>query len=106
MSENLINTGIYITYGLLAISALAAIIFPIVHYVKDIKKAKGPLLGLGVLVIIILFAYLISSGVAYEGVSAGVSRWISAGIKSVFILAGLAIIAAVYTEVAKLIKIK
>ena len=104
MSENLINIAIYVTYGLLAIAVLTSIVFPIIHFAKDFSKAKGTLIGLAVLVVVLLVAYVLSTGEPYEGVSAMASRWISAGITSVFILAGLAIVAAVFTEVVKVIR--
>ncbi len=104
MSENLIDIGMYITYGLLAIAAATSIIFPIIHFAKDISKAKGTLVGIAILAGVVLIAYLISSSEPYEGVSAMASRWISAGITSVFFLAGLAILAAIFTEVVKLFR--
>lgn len=100
----MINIGIYVTYGLLAIAVAASVLFPIIHFAKDISKAKGTLIGLAVLIVVLLIAYALSSGEAYEGVSSMASRWISAGITSVFILAGLAIVAAVFTEVVKIIR--
>ncbi|GEM_PF-778037 len=107
MSENfesLIETGMFVTYGLIAIAAATSILFPIVHYIKDIRKAKGVLIGIVVLAAVLLFAYAISSGEPYDNVSATASRWISAGINSVFLLAGLAVVAAVFTEVVKIFK--
>ena len=104
MNEDLINIGMYVTYGLIALAIAASVIFPIVHFAKDISKAKGTLIGLAVLIVVLLVAYALSSGETYEGVSSMASRWISAGITSVFILAGLAIVAAVFTEVVKIIR--
>ncbi len=102
MNEDIVNIGMYITYGLLALAIATSVIFPIIHFIKDFKKAIGTLVGLGILVGVVLFAFLISSGEAHNSVSELTSRWVSAGINSVFILAGLAIVAAVTTEVAKI----
>lgn len=100
----MIDISMYVAYGLLALAAVLAIIFPIVHFIKDIRKAKGPLIGLAILAGVILIAFLISAGEPHEDVTAAASRWISAGITSVFFLAGLAIIAAIFSEVVKLFK--
>lgn len=100
----MIDIGMYVAYGLLAIAALLAVISPAVHFIDDIRKAKGPLLGLALLAVIVVIAFLLSTGETYEGVSVAASRWISTGITTVFFLAGLAILAVVFAEVVKIIK--
>ena len=104
MSENLIEIGMFIAYGLAGLAVVAAILFPLVHIVKDIKKAKGTFIGIAVLAAVLLIAYATTTGQPYENVSETASRWISAGILSVFILAGLTIVAAIFTEVVKMFK--
>ncbi len=104
MSENFIDIGMYVTYGLLALAALLAVISPVINFIKDISKAKGPLIGLAILAVIVLVAFSLSTGETYEGVTSVMSRWISTGITTVFFLAGLAILAAIFAEVAKIIK--
>lgn len=104
MSENLIDIGMYVAYGLLGLAALTAVVFPVIHIIKDIRKAKSPLVGLLILAVIVLIAFLISTGEPYEGVSTAASRWISTGITTTFFLAGLAILAAVFAEVVKIFK--
>ena len=104
--NRVINVGIYVTYALIIIAAFTAVVFPIFFFVKDLKKAKGTLIGLAVLLIVVLISYAIATGNAYEehNVGSTVSRWVGAGIISTFVLAGLGVVAAVYTEVSKLLK--
>ena len=105
-TDRLISIGMYLTYALIIIAALGAVAFPIFFFVKDIKKAKGTLIGLAVLLVVIMISYAIATGNPYEehNVSGAVSKWIGAGIISTFVLAGLGVLAAVYTEVSKILK--
>ncbi len=48
MNETLINIGMYVTYGLLGLAALSAILFSIYHMFGNIRKAVPALIGLGV----------------------------------------------------------
>ncbi len=104
MNELILDIGMYVTYALLAIAALTAVLFPIFYFIKDFRKAKGTIIGLAVLLIIVFIAYAFSSNEAYEAQNVGstISRWISSGIITVFVLIGLAAVAAVYTEVSKI----
>ncbi len=102
----LIHAGIYITYGLIILAAFASIAFPVFQFVKDIRKARGTLIGLAILLIVVFIAYLFASGKPYEEQNVGevVSRWIGTGILTTFILVGIGFAAAIYTEVSKLFK--
>ncbi len=103
MNETVIDAAIIVTYILLGVAAIAAVVFPIFHLIMDFKKAKGALIGVVVLAAVLLFSYSISTNEVYEGfnVSPSASQWIGGAIKSTFILIGMALIAAVYTEISK-----
>jgi len=108
--DSFINIGLYIAYFALFIAIAALIIFPVVTMLKgNLKNAKGTLIGVAVLAVIILLAYIISpadQGLYYTkmNVSAGMSKLIGAGIITTYIiLAGLLII-TVYTSVIKWFK--
>lgn len=101
MSESVINIGMFITYGLLGIAALTAIIFPIIQMFWNFRKAIPALIGIGVLVVIVLFSYAISTNEVYENAGPNVSQWVGGGITTTMILVGMCIVAAIFTEVYK-----
>lgn len=102
-NETLINIGMYVTYGLVGIAVLASVIFPIIFFFRDFRKAKNTLIGLVALLAIIFFSYAISSNEAYEAMNVGpnVSQWVGGGITATMILIGLGILTAIFTEVYK-----
>lgn len=106
MNELLINIGIYVTYGLLVIAVLASVAFPIIQFVQDIRKAKGTLIGLGVLLFVLLISWAFASSAPFEehNVGSAVSKLIGGGIIATFMLIVIGLAAAIYTEVSKLIK--
>ena len=101
MNESVINIGMYLTYALVGIAALAAIVFPIIQMFGNIKKAIPALIGVAVLVIIVLFSYSISSNEVYENAGSVTSQWVGGGIRATMILIGLAFFSAIFTEVYK-----
>lgn len=106
MSETVINTGIIVTYILLGVAAVTAVIFPIFQLITNFKKAKAALIGVVILAVVLLLGYSLSTNEVYEGfaVSPTQSQWIGGGIKATMILIGMALVAAVYTEVSKLFR--
>ncbi|HSV76299.1 MAG TPA: hypothetical protein VLH37_04625 [Bacteroidales bacterium] len=106
MSDTLISIGLYVTYFLVVLAVVSTVLFGVTQIVRNFKKAKGALVGMIVLVVIVVIAFAISTGEPYPafGVGPNASRWIGAGITTTFILAGLGLVAAVYTEVSKMFK--
>lgn len=104
MSDTLINIGIYITYALVAVALISTVFFAVFHMVHNFRKAKGALVGILILVAVVLFSYAISTNEVYPTAGPVVSKWVGGGITATFILAGIAILAALYTEVSKLFK--
>jgi hypothetical protein len=103
MNETVINIGMYLTYALVAIAVLAAVIFPIFFFLQNFRKAKGTLLGLAVLLVILVISYLISSNEAYEAMNVGPteSQLVGGGITATVILIGLGLLSAIFTEIYK-----
>jgi uncharacterized membrane protein len=102
--------GLYIAYALFAIAALASVVFPLLYTVRNISDAKNSLIGVGALVVVLVLAYVLSSGEFYfDGIEkfnmteSGI-KLVSAGLNSFYLLALLAIIAAVYSEVSSIFK--
>ncbi len=101
MNEEIINIGMYVTYGLVVIAAIAAVVFPIIQMFGNIRKAIPALLGVGVLAIIVLISFFMSTNEPYENATPVVSQWVGGGITATMILVGLGLISAVFTEVYK-----
>jgi len=104
MNETIIDIGIYVTYALVAVAVIATVLFAVFHMTQNFGKAKGALVGILILAAIILLSYAISTNEVYPNAGPVISKWVGGGIIATFILAGLALIAAVYTEVSKLFK--
>lgn len=99
-SETGIDGGLWITYIAFGAAALAAIGFSIT------SLNRKSLIGIGAFVALLLIAYLISDGsdaVKYN-ISEGVSKWIGAGLITLYIALFGAIGAIVYGEVTRLLK--
>jgi predicted ABC-type exoprotein transport system permease subunit len=104
MNETVINAGIIVAYILLGLAALVAIVGPLIQLILNFKSARTTLVGVLVLVIILFIGYSLSTNETYENAGPIASQWIGGGIRATMILIGLAILAAVYTEVAKFFK--
>ena len=104
MNESVIDIGMYVTYGLLVIAALSALVASIFQMITNFKKAIPALIGIAVLLIIVFFAYSISTNEVYDNASPTVSQWVGGGIKTTMILVGLALVSAIFTEVYKLFR--
>lgn len=99
----------YYCYILLTIAILAAVVFAVVGLVSNPKGARGALIGIVALVIVIGIAYAVAGDEMlpkYEAFidSPSESKWISAGLISFYILGGLAILATVFSSINRVIK--
>ncbi len=101
MNDTVLNIGMYVTYALVAVAALSAVIFPVIFFVQDFRKAKRTLLGLVVLATILLISYAVSTNEVYENAGPVASQWIGGGITATMVLIGLGLATAVFTEVYK-----
>lgn len=106
MSDTLLDISIYVTYGLIAIAAVAAIIFPLFHLVQDFRKAKGALLGVLALVVVLAISYFLASNEPYPANNVGpiTSQVIGGGIIATMILVVVGFLAAIFTEIFKLFR--
>jgi len=107
--NNLINIGLYLSYILLAITILSIIIIPVYFTIINFRKAKQGLVGFGVLVIIMILAYLVSpadQGLFYSTHEIGpsTSKIIGGGLFTTYFAFIAIILVVVYAEVGKLLK--
>jgi hypothetical protein len=105
----LINIGLFLAYALMAVAAISAIVFPIIQTFGDLKKAKGGLIGFGILVAVLLLAFLLSpaeTGAFYDKhkISPNTSKLIGGGLLATYIVFAGVVISILYAEVAKWFK--
>ncbi|MCF8465413.1 MAG: hypothetical protein K9G41_11255 [Flavobacteriales bacterium] len=106
MADFMTNYGIIICYILLAVAVLAAVVFPIIQLIQNPKGAKGALIGVGALVLVLGISYALSSD-AVPGnleITPEGAKQVDTGLFAFYILSAVAVIALVYSEVAKLFK--
>lgn len=95
-------------YVLSVIAGVISVVFPIVGMAQNLQAAKYTLIGLGLLAIILLVSYTLSTGEAYKIgeriVEGAVSRWSEAGLYTFYIMITLTLLVIIYTEVNKALK--
>ncbi|MDQ3191981.1 MAG: hypothetical protein M3Q58_10340 [Bacteroidota bacterium] len=96
-------------YSLAIAAAAAAVIFPVFALIGDPKGAKAVLIGLGLLIAVTGISYGVAGNeVIPEYVKYGTtevsSKLVSTGLILFYLLAGGAVVAAVYAEVSKMFK--
>ena len=106
MNESLIDIAIIVTYVLLGVATISAIVFPLLNMIKNIKKAKTTIIGLLIFAIIMFVGYSLSTDEVYQGfnVTPFQSQLIGGSILATIMLALLAVAAIIYTEISKLFR--
>ena len=112
-TTSIFNIGLQAALVLIVLCAIVALLFGIYHLVTNPKGAVKLIIGLAVLVGLIIVLYSIStpekSGPIFEtiqefNISDNVSKFISAALSTVLILAGLAALSFVVSEIRNLFK--
>jgi hypothetical protein len=104
----MLDLGLYVFYGLLAIAILAAIVFPVINAIKTPAALLKSLIGVGALLLLFGVAYAISDNnlsqksAAMVGPNTG--KLISAGLIVFYITLILSALAVVYSEITKALK--
>jgi peptidoglycan/LPS O-acetylase OafA/YrhL len=106
------NTFIVWAYILTGIATLSAIVFPIVKMVGNPQNAKKSIMGVVALLIVVAIAYFFSSGDLMKLNDPEMAKYnihstlkeVDTGIITTYLLIGIAIVAMIYTEVAKIFK--
>lgn len=114
MSGAPVYTNIFLIWGgiLVGIAAGFAVIFPIIQMITNPKNAKKGLFGVVALVVVLGVAYMLSSTeqlgitnaelIQYDVPST--LKYAGTMINSIYVLAALAILTIIYTEVTKAFK--
>lgn len=100
----MIDVGLFLSYILIGVCALAAIGMPLVKAFGDPQSLKKMAMGIGAVVVVFVVAYLIADGTEYENASSSASKMVGAGLYTMYILAILAIGGIVFTEIQKAVE--
>lgn len=110
-NEGIIDAAIKLTLVALVACAAVAIIFGIIYFLGNITKSKGVLFGIVGFALVLAISYSMASGEVLpewaaldEPITERVSKLSGMGVYSVLILLAVAVGAAVFSEVSKLIK--
>jgi hypothetical protein len=103
----MIDLGLWVCYILFIAAIAGMVIYSLVNMLRDTKKAKGTLIGVGALLGLFLICFLFSGNEVlpkYEqlGISASQSKMIGAGLIMLYILGIGTVILAVFTEFRKI----
>jgi len=95
---------------LAGIAAVLALIFPIIQMITQPKKAKGSLIGILALVVLVFVGYALASSEPLDFVKANPNnvpdtlKQVGTGLISMYILLGFGLLAIVVTEITKAVK--
>lgn len=106
MEAFLTNYGIIIAEILVVVAAALAVIFPMIRLAQNPKNAKGALIGIIGLVVVVGISYALSDETHLSSIeiSAEGAKMAETGIFAFYILIATAIVGLVYSAVAKLLK--
>ena len=111
MSDFLINGGLILTYIMIAVAALAAIVYPLMFLAKNPSKGKNALMGIGGLLFITVISYVLASGDIMTfpgsekfGMTEASTKRVGMGLIVFYILSIGAIAAVLFAELGKLFK--
>ncbi|HNQ12697.1 MAG TPA: hypothetical protein PKH65_00490 [Bacteroidia bacterium] len=105
MSESLINILLWITYILLIGALVLAVVMSLMNIVKNPKKGKNSLIGIGAMLVLWLVCLMFSSSDVAEKyqaiVSPGQSKWIGAGLIATYLIFIGSLGLVLFTEVKR-----
>ena len=104
-----VSTMVTLALVVLAITVSLTLIFSITNLASDPKKLKKALLSIGAFGVVVLVAFLFSSGTETplkdgDILSAAGSRWIETGLRTFYFLVFIAVGAMLYTGIIRLKK--
>lgn len=106
-SSSSIGWFLALSYILLIVSTVAAFSGTIINLITNPKKLMRSGIGVGVMLVIVLVSYLMSSDEVldvYKNVTPTGSKWSGAGLYTVYILLLGSVLAIIYSSVTRFIR--
>jgi hypothetical protein len=103
----MIDAGLWIAYIMFILALAGMAVFSLINMLSDIKKAKGTLVGIGILIVLFIVSYAISGSEVlpkYEqlGIDSGSSKMIGAWLILLYIVGVSTFALAIVSEFRKL----
>ncbi len=107
--EAVINIGLYVSYVLMGIAMLAAIVLPLINSLDDTSSLIRGGIGVGIVLVLYLISWAISGNEVIDAyikwdIGEGISKAIGGALIMMYILFIVAIGGIIYTEISKAIK--
>ena len=103
-----VSYGIPLAYIVFGVAALGAVAFPVLQMIQDLKKALTMLVATGIIVVIFIVCYALSSNephrVGDAQATAAQMRWVEAGMFMFYLLLAGSTIAILYSSVSRYFK--
>jgi hypothetical protein len=109
MEQDFVDIVIAVSYALLGIAALAAIVMPLINAIGNPKTLITGAIGVVFLLVMFGIAYSLSGGEVTPifskfGIDSGLSKYVGATIITTYLLIFLALVGIVGTEISKIFK--
>ena len=107
MEQDFVDMMIIVSYALLGLAVLAAIILPLINAIDNPKSLVTGAIGLAVILVIFGIGYIIAGSevtATYSkfGIESGMSKYIGGVINTTYILIAVAVVGIVFTEISKI----
>jgi len=108
--SQLLNPFMILAYIAIIFCAFLAIIFPVIQLIQYPKQAISIIIGLGSIALLWFISYSLSTGTVdpdvliKNNITESVAKYVGAGLICTYIIFGLAIATALYSEISKAIK--
>lgn len=111
MSDFFVNAGLILTYLMIGLAALSALVYPIMFLAKNPSKSKNSLIGIGGLVFVCILSYVFASSdiLTFPGsekfdMTEASTKRVGMGLITFYILSAGAILSVLYSELGKFFK--
>lgn len=104
-----VDAGLYGAYALFAVALGAAIILPLINTLQSPGEIKKALFALAGIVVLFIISYAIAGSEvtteqAAKGLSENTSKLVGAGLTMFYLVAAIAIVGLIYSEINKAFK--
>jgi hypothetical protein len=109
MEERFVDIGLYVSYGMLFIAALGAIILPLISSISKPQSLIKGAVGIVFLGVLFLISWAISgnelpASYIQAGLDASGSKLVGGVLTMMYLLLGISIVGIIYTEISKAVK--